>query len=122
MTNKKGTSKKGSFVFNGYVNINIPATQIKDAESKLSDAKWVFANMSQAIADGYNLKVYHDADAGHYRASFTCMAQGHDNHGYLLGAYAGDWYTAIGALLYKHFDVAGEDWTSYQQNNQNSFG
>jgi len=66
MPKRQKTSSSSAFKFNGYVNISIPETMAKDAESKMSDAKWVFASMAQAISDGYNLKVYYHNDDNHF--------------------------------------------------------
>ena len=122
MPKRKATSNRRAFTFNGYVNVSVPETMTKDLESKIVQSAWIFSQMAQAISDGYNLKVYHDAEGGHYRASFTCFDPESENHGYMLSAFASDWYTAVGVLLYKHFDVAGEDWNSWKQSNDRPYG
>lgn len=122
MAKKKPANTTQTFVFKGYVNINVPATLANACESRIGDIQWITQSMSQAIVDGLNLKIYWDDTAQHFRASFTGMSPTSENFGYVLSAYAGDWLTAIAVLCFKHFDVSGEDWSGFVQEEKGLYG
>ena len=122
MANKKPNKKTKSFEFKGYANINVPDSLSNAIEKHIKDAQAVYEEVNTLARDGYSLKVYYDSAQENYRASITCMNAEDDNFGYVLSSYAGDWYTALAVLTFKHFDVAKETWLEYTAEQTKGWG
>jgi len=113
---------KKKFVWKGYVNITIAESATTELNTYMKDDKLVFQDMNQAILANYTIKIYYDTEKENYRASMTCYDEKDSNFGYMLGAFAGDWYTALVVLLFKHYRVAGESWQEHTQSETRNFG
>lgn len=121
-TKVKMAKKSSKFKWQGYVNINIPETHMDEAEQYISDEKTVFFDFNQAIVSGYRFSVNYDGEDESYKCSLTCFDEDSPNFGYAMSAWAGDWVTAVGAILYKHFHLADKDWTSFTGATNKKFG
>lgn len=122
MTKKKSNKKTNTFTFNGYANIGIPDSMSNLVEQHIKDAQAIFEEVNTLAVDGYSIKIYHDSEQGNFRASLTCMNAEDDNYGFVLSAYAADWFTALAVLTFKHFDVAKENWQDYTQKSTGGWG
>lgn len=72
----------------------------------------LFLLLSEAVSAGHKLSISFNKQNETYVASFTGN-EGTDKHeGYTLSAYAGDWYIAVRALLFKHCVLLGSEWSS----------
>lgn len=118
----KMAKKSDKFKWNGYVNVEISATEAELAEAYIGDEKKVFMAIGKTVVDGYKLAVSFDQETETFRATATCFDKESPNFGYALGAFGSDWYTAIAAVLYKHYEISDEDWTSYAPKSGRSFG
>jgi len=114
--------KKAKFEWKGYVNVTVSETEATALKTYMADDKLVFQEMSQVIVEGYTIKIYYDDVKANFRASLTCYKVDDDNYGFMLGAFADDWYTALVVLLFKHYRVAKETWSDYQQQDTRSYG
>lgn len=122
MASKKSSKITKKFQFNGYVNIHVAESETDKVNKHIADTQTIYEEINELAKDGYSLKIYYDSEQANFRASITCMNAEDDNYGYVLSAYASDWFTAIGVLTYKHYDVAKESWTDYTQNQKNGWG
>lgn len=114
--------KSPKFKWNGYVSVNIPSDLLGDAEKYITDNATFVESMNQALIDNYKLGVRHNPDDGSYIATLTCFDGDSDNFGYAMSAFGSDWYTACAVVLFKHFEVTGENWTDYRSSKSHSFG
>lgn len=118
----KMAKKSDKFKWNGYVNVEIGSSQVDLAEAFIGDEKKAFMALGQAVVDGYKIAVSFDAENENFRATLTCFDRDSPNFGYALGSFGSDWYTAVAACLFKHFEISDEDWTSYAPKSGRSFG
>lgn len=114
--------KAEKFKFNGYVNVSIPASEVNRAEKFIADDKNVFMMLGQSIVDGYKIACKFDEDNESIVATATCFDADSPNFGYVMSSFGGDWYTAVAALLFKHYELTDEDWSSFVGNSGNRFG
>lgn len=121
MPTKKNASKK-QFVFKGYVNISISEKHDTELKKYLADKERVYLDFAQCLQDGYAIKNHFDAENANHRCSITGFESTGDNFGYVIGGFAGDWYTALAVVLYKHFYVSNEAWTEFVTDTKNNYG
>lgn len=122
MATKKSNKKTTKFEFKGYANINVPEAHHNQIEKHIANSQGVYEEINTLAVDGYSIKIYYDSEQENFRASITCMNAEDGNFGYVLGAYAGDWYTALAVLTYKHFDVAKENWLEFTAEKTKGWG
>ena len=106
----------------GYKNINIPASHIAECENYLADTKNVWQDFLTLLNKGYTVKQYLDTKDMSYKCTLHCVNSDEPNAGYAMSAFGGDWYSALGCVLYKHFVLADEDWSSVDIGEKRSFG
>lgn len=117
---KKSNSKK--VAWKGYVNIPIPTKMVERAERFCKDSDNVFSQMNQLIYEGYSIKFVQGSEEGQIRCNLYCADPDSDNAGLSLGAWAGDWYTALAVAIFKHQIVAKGLWDGYEKPDLGSFG
>ena len=88
------------FKFKGYVNITIAESHDTELKRYIADTDKVFADLAQVLIDGYNVKNNYDTEKLNHRCSLTGYHLTGDNFGYVIGAFAEDWYTALAVVLY----------------------
>lgn len=108
MAKKKETTK--AFKWNGYCNVDVPSAMSGDVANWLADEKEVFAHYNDMLVDGYQIKVYFDQKNERMCANAICHNGDSENFGHALSAFAGDWYTALGVLIFKHEVICEGDW------------
>ena len=114
--------KKKKFVWAGYVNCTIPESH-NDAVMKLvKDEKNVFFSYNQMLVDQYNVAIKFDPEQESFKAIATCYNPESSNFGKALSSFAGDWYTALAVLVYKHCELLDKDWGDTSTNDKKSFG
>lgn len=118
----KKSSERKPFKWQGYVNINIAEKEETSFKNYLADSSTVYDDMTHVLVDGYSIKIHADDKDETIRASLTCFDDKDPNFGYVVGAFAGDWYTAVAVLMYKHFHVARENWMDYKQDEKRAYG
>lgn len=121
-TMKKKPKSQTKFEFRGYANVNIPAAHEKPAQAYALDSKACFMALNEALLEGYSLKIYADHKEETFRASITCMNPDDDNFGFILSAFADDWTTALGILLYKHYILCQRVWDATPTGEKRPFG
>jgi hypothetical protein len=86
-------------------------------EEKQLFAQWdvhdndLFLLMSEAVAAGHKLSISFNKQNDTFVCSFTGNDGTGKHEGYTLTAYAGDWYIAVRALVFKHAVLLNSDWT-----------
>lgn len=116
---KKSTKQ---FKWQGYVNIDIPASHVGDAKKFIADDKNVWYSFNQIMVDGYQVKVYFDNSHENFKCVLTCYADNSPNFGYALSAFGDDWYTAIAVVLFKHYELTDGNWNESATSISNPFG
>lgn len=114
--------KSATFKWQGYCNINITEHLVDDAQQYMTDDKTVWFEFNQALTSDYRISLNYDGDQENFKATMTCYAPDDENFGYAMSAYGGDFYTAIAAVLFKHFHVADKSWQEYKSATKRSFG
>lgn len=122
MPTKKSTKKEEKFVWKGYVNVAIPATETKAVEAFIKDDSNTFAQWNKMLMEGYQFKFYYNKKEGTMKVNATCYDADDDNFGYCLSAFAGDWYTALAVVIFKHLKVTDTIWTDYASSVSNPYG
>jgi len=88
--------------------------------AKLSPDK-TFKGLLSVGLQGYNFSLKWDAYSSCYQATLIPYNTANTNYGYGLSARAADPHRAISLLLYKHYEVLQEDWTSAAKPVRNSY-
>lgn len=100
--------------------VGLTQTALDDA---LPDADTVFGMMAGLIERGYRLGVSYNPQNDAFIASWTCKNDGDANAGCTMTSFAGTWYDAIRVSLYKHFNIARQNWrTAATSVDRPSFG
>lgn len=122
MATGKNNKKSDKVTWIGYANIHIPENHVAEAEAYLGDTKTVWADYTKTLYDGYSMKVGYDPKDESFKATLTCYNPDSENAGLSMSAYGGDWFTALGACLYKHIVISDEDWGSVSSSKKRKFG
>jgi hypothetical protein len=120
MAKKEKSTEK--FVWKGYCNINVPTSAENVIDAFIKDDKTVFFEFNLLLTSDYTIKYQYDAKNESIKCTATCYNPDSINYGYALSAYAGDWYTALAVLLFKHLTIAEKDWLDYQQATKKTYG
>lgn len=118
----KQPNDKGNFTWKGYKNINITSDLESDVEKFVEDDKNVFYSFNEMLVTGYQIKIYFDEKNESMKALATCFDADSVNYGYAMSAWAGDWYTALAVLIFKHYEVADKIWEDGTVTKVNKFG
>lgn len=70
----------------------------------------LFVLLADAVAHGHKMSLTFNKQNDTFVASFTGNEGTKDHEGYTLSAYAGDWYLAVRALLFKHTVLLDLNW------------
>lgn len=117
------TKKKSkAFVFKGYVNINLRSEHTEDVNKTIADRASVLEAYNRLLWASYSFKFYTKGEEESIKLTVTCFDDKSPNFGHALSSYGQDWYVALAVLCYKHFDIAGEDWTSVSSSINSPFG
>lgn len=88
----------------------------EDDVAALRAAHWTGEDVSNMVArllgEGYRLSFSYNAQNDTTNASMTGKTEDNPHEGKTLSAFHSSWYDALTLLLWKHFEVAGEDWDS----------
>lgn len=119
---KSKKTKKPVFKWLGYANISIPNSMSSQCEARIKDEKSVMEFFSEMQWLGYTFKFYADKASESIKVTCTCYVEDSPNFGWALSAYAGNWYTALAVLTFKHYDIAKENWTDFDSETKQSYG
>lgn len=122
MPRKKAEKEPPPFKWLGYKNIHIPEIMRESAQAFCTDEKNVWFSFNQLLIKGYTVKVYFDKKQESFKCTLTCQSHEEANFGYAMSSYAGDWYTSLAICIYKHYELADEDWSSIESKASKSFG
>jgi len=70
----------------------------------------IFDHATALMEDGYRLGFSYNNQNGAFICSVTCKDDESVNKGKTFTAFAGSWFEALQAALYKHYVVAGQNW------------
>jgi hypothetical protein len=119
MAKKKDSAK---FVWKGYANINVPVSEESKLEKFVKDDKDVWVRYTSILQDGYRVSFSHDNDKNVVRCSATCHNPDDPNFGMAMSSFAGDWYTSLAVMLFKHFFVSDTLWGETQTSTERKWG
>lgn len=94
-----------------FVNVSVSVSDAAKIEEYFPTVDAVYDAMVEVMADGYRVAFNYDMSRDAVVASLTCRNDGLPNHNGVLNAFAGDWFTALRVVLYKHYVVLGEQWS-----------
>lgn len=114
--------KKKKFVWAGYVNCSIPESHHDAVKALMKDEKNVFYSYNQMLTLDYQISLKYDPDQESFKAVATCYDPESTNFGKALSAFAGDWYSALAVLIYKHFELLKMDWGETDVKEKKAFG
>lgn len=117
---KKTERKKATW--KAFVNVDIPRDLEKVAKDVILDADKTAERMSDLLSQGYKLSVQYNASNDTFIATLTGQYADLVNAGNSLSGFGKDWIIAIGAVCYKHFDVAQGKWQSAEKDDAGLFG
>lgn len=72
----------------------------------------LFLLMSEAVSAGHKLSISFNKQNDTFVCSFTGNEGTGKHEGFTLTAFAGDWYIAVRALVFKHAVLLNSDWTA----------
>lgn len=75
----------------------------------------VFVLLSEAVVAGHKLSLTFNKQSETFVASFTGNEGAGKHEGYTLSAYAGDWYLAVRAIVFKHAVLLAGDWQTAKE-------
>lgn len=102
-------SKAGSVWF---VNVAVAVADEGKIADFLPTADAVYDGMMELMMAGYRIGFNYDMQRDAVIASLTCRDDKSANHNGVLNAFAGDWFTALRVVMYKHYVILNEDWTA----------
>lgn len=88
----------------------------EDDIAAMRAARWTGDDVSDMVANllgqGYRLSFSYNSQNDTTNASMTGKSEGNPHEGKTLSAFHSTWFDALTLLLWKHYQVAGEDWSS----------
>lgn len=122
VANVKKIKSEGNPDFKGFVNY------VLSAEDKAGYGEWdihdhdLFLLVAGAEQSGYKLSCSFNAKNDTFSATFMCVDAQSPNAGFILSAFAPDWYNALRVLIYKHDVVLGGKWDTAVQVKSDNWG
>lgn len=98
-----------------FVNKNLTAEEKRDHDSANRPVEYVAVEFLKLSMGGYSLKISYDAYSKCMQATLLVWNKANPNFGYGLSARGATAERAVSLLLYKHYDVLHEDWTTAYQ-------
>jgi hypothetical protein len=110
MAKLKNDKEPSRVEFKGYVNYVL--TQADKEGFKQWDVEdhdlWLL--LAGDIQNGYKLGCSFNPQNDTFQVTYMCNDPASTNAGYILSAYAKDWYIAVKSLVYKHNEVFAGEW------------
>lgn len=94
-----------------FVNVAVSVSDAAKIDEYFPAIEAVYDAMVEVMTDGYRVAFNYDMTRDAVVASLTCRNDGLPNHNGVLNAFAGDWFTALKVVLYKHYVVLNEQWS-----------
>lgn len=108
---KSGAAGRASGGSVWFVNVAVSVGDAAKIEEYFPTVEAVYDAMVEVMTDGYRVAFNYDMTRDAVVASLTCRNEGSPNHNGVLNAFAGDWFTALRVVLYKHYVVLSEQWS-----------
>lgn len=108
---KNGAAAKSAGGSVWFVNVSVSVAEASKIDEYFPTVEAVYDAMVEVMTDGYRVAFNYDMARDAVVASLTCRNEGLPNHNGVLNAFAGDWFTALRVVLYKHYVVLGEQWS-----------
>lgn len=108
--------------FKGFINVTLTS-----AEKELF-AAWevhdndLFELVASRIQSGYKLSCGYNAQNDTFTASLTCARDKDPNKGYILPAFAKDWYHAVRVMAFKDLVLLDGNWQSAKDRVSDNIG
>lgn len=108
---KNGAAGKAQGGSVWFVNVSVSVSDAAKIDEYFDTVEAVYDAMVAVMEDGYRVAFNYDMSRDAVVASLTCRNEGLPNHNGVLNAFAGDWFTALRVVLYKHYVVLSERWS-----------
>lgn len=114
MSKKPVVKKPPKIEWQGYLNVNLTAEQETEFDV------WYVANpelwhlLPDVVLEGYKVSFREDAFNDGYSASMYCENAKVDWAGWTLTAWAADLGEALAFLMYKHYSICNQDWSTFR--------
>lgn len=112
---RNDSKQPGKAEFNGFANIPFNADEREAFTSWFDGEKDVFTPLVSLFENGYKISFSPDNDRKCVICTVTGTATKGHNSGYAMVSRAPDWHSALAVAIFKHFELAHEDWTPYTQ-------
>lgn len=120
---ENSASKSDGKQWTRFVNIPLAGVLWADIESEFGDADQCFDSVSALLGSGYRLGLSFNTENDAFICSVTCRDGDNPNSGCTFTAFAGTWWAALQTALFKHYNIAHEDWNAVAQEKAgSSFG
>lgn len=93
--------------FKGFANLEVPEEAKEDVKRYLKENKLCLEYIETLILDGHKVSVGVNEKNGAIQATAFCTYSKSPNAGFILSAFAGNWYDAVAVLAWKHVVLSG---------------
>lgn len=107
---QNGAAERRSGASVWFVNVAVSVNDEGKIADFLPSADAVYDAMVEVMTSGYRVGFNYDMSRDAVICSLTCRDDKSPNNGGVLNAFAGDWFTALRVVLYKHYVILNEVW------------
>lgn len=119
---KLDVKKPTEVAFRGFVNYVLSAADKENYGNWDVDDHDLFLLAAGCIQQGYKMGVSFNSKNDTFTATLFCTDSDSPNAGYILSAFAPDWYNAVKSLIYKHDVVLDGVWDVEKSKSENNWG
>lgn len=105
----------GQSEFRGFINIHLTDADKEKIAASASDPQGIMDNLAGLLFEGYKVSLAYDVKSGAIQAVLTCWNPDSAHFGYAISSRHPEAIVALDSLLYKHFDLAAEQWLAIEQ-------
>lgn len=98
-----------------FINIRIAVEDGPAIDELYGDADLVYDAFADLVASGHKVSFTYGTNNDSVIVAVTGREGCGPNEGLTYSSFAGDWYKALKVALYKHYVVAGKDWTTVSE-------
>lgn len=122
VANAKKAKESGKVEFKGFVNYTLTDEEKENFALWGVDDHDLFLLIAGDNQTGYKLTMTFNSQNDNFQASYMCLDPESPNAGYILSAFAPDWYTALKVLTFKHNVVLDCQWNIEKAKAKNAWG
>lgn len=108
--------------FKGFVNYLLSVDDKNAFKEWEVDAADLLLLVAGDVSEGYKMGVSYNPQNSTFVATYMCNSDDSPNAGYMLSAFAPDWFNAVKSLVFKHQHVLGCIWPVGKAAERDSWG